>query len=228
MEGVLLCGTDQEEDARYCRFCGHQLKKSKLPLTVLIAVIAVIGLAAVGIQLAGSHGAEAQTAPPEQSQVQNQTQSQTQSEQQIVAQTEEKSEPTYEIFYENCTWQEAFDRCVEMGGKLVTFETEEEYQKVLSRLDINKIYYIGAGRAENSTSYCWVNADRTLSGETLNGSSHWLDGEPSLSEGDVGEYYVNLFYLKKQGKWVWNDIPNDTIAVAPNYKDKIGYICEFE
>ncbi len=224
MQTCPRCGTDQEDEARYCRFCGHRLKKSKIPLIVLAVAIAAVGLAAAASQLAGSHSTGAQTASPEQNQVQNEPQT----EQQTIGQMEEESEPTYEIFYENCTWQEAFDRCVEMGGTLITFETEEEYQNVLSRLDTKKIYYIGAGRAENSSSYYWVNSDRTLSGETLDGSSHWLDGEPSLSEGDVGEYYVNLFYLKKQGKWVWNDIPNDTIAAAPNYKDKIGYICEFQ
>ena len=33
---------------------------------------------------------------------------------------------------------------------------------------------------------------------------------------------------QKEGKWIWNDAPDDKIAVIPNYAGKQGYIIEFE
>lgn len=225
MQTCPRCGTDQEDGARYCRFCGYALKKkSVLRIAVPIIVVAIV-LVGVGIGLFSGESSENLSG-------QNQNTQSTVQQAEWEMQEEEsepvESESVYQIIYGNYTWQEAFSRCRILGGSLVTFETEEEYQKVLSQLDTDKIYYIGAGRAENSTSYYWVNPDLTLSDQSLDGSVHWMDGEPSLSEGNIGEYYVNLFYLKMEGRWVWNDIPNDTIAVAPNYRDRIGYICEIQ
>ena len=39
---------------------------------------------------------------------------------------------------------------------------------------------------------------------------------------------MNLYFFKDENRWVWNDVPNDTIAVVPSYSGKVGYIVEYE
>ena len=39
---------------------------------------------------------------------------------------------------------------------------------------------------------------------------------------------MNMFYMKKTDKWVWNDAPDDVLEVASFYSGTIGYICEYE
>ena len=39
---------------------------------------------------------------------------------------------------------------------------------------------------------------------------------------------MDMFYVSKLEKWVWNDAPNDILSVAAGYSGKIGYICEYE
>ena len=42
------------------------------------------------------------------------------------------------------------------------------------------------------------------------------------------EEYLDLLYYKNEGRWTWNDAPNDILAVVPSFSGRIGYICEYE
>lgn len=136
----------------------------------------------------------------------------------------------YQVIEADCTWLDAYDRCIESGGHLVTFETDDEYDYVKDLLSNNSkgtVYYIG-GKYDND-GYYWIVPDNKSTGDILDGQEYWLPGEPSyVDENGIKEEYMCMLYIKSDDKWGWNDIPNDVISVAANYKGILGYVCEFE
>ena len=145
---------------------------------------------------------------------------------------------TYELIVEDVTWIQAYQKCLEKGGYLVRINSDEEYQAILQQISDedkrNIMFWLGGARSsEESEDYRWVYEDEAYGDIVLNGEdpylSYWLSGEPSyFSEtGDV-EMYMNMFFVSKEGRWVWNDAPDDLIAVADFYVGTVGYICEYE
>lgn len=121
---------------------------------------------------------------------------------------------------------------------MVRINSDEEYQAVLQQIGAEdkkniKFWLGGARSSEESEDYRWVYEDGTYGDIILNEEdpyrSYWLSGEPSYSgeAGDV-EMYMNMFYVSKEGRWVWNDVADDLIAVADFYAGTVGYICEYE
>lgn len=144
--------------------------------------------------------------------------------------TAEVSKSEYEFVEADCNWQEAYDACIANGGHLVSMETDEEYQRVIALLEAKSyrgiLFYIGALRKDNDKEYHWITDDTNA----INRVDNWLEGEPSFRDVnlEVDEHFVELFYSYESEKWVYNDIPDDPIKYVPNYKGKIGYICEYE
>lgn len=145
---------------------------------------------------------------------------------------------TYELIVSDMTWTQAYEDCIARGGHLVRINSEEEYQAILQQIsqeDKNNIkFWLGGTRDADSHEYHWVYEDGTYGDEVLNGNdkyaSYWLSGEPSYEDEAVGsqEMYMNMFYMKKEDRWVWNDVPDDLIAVVNTYAGTVGYICEYE
>ena len=92
---------------------------------------------------------------------------------------------------------------------------------------------IGARRALDSQNYYWVDDNNVTYGNILNSPDYWafqewMANEPSFKDGDTIEAYMDIFYFSDQNRWVWNDVPDDIIAIAPYYTETIGYIVEYE
>lgn len=157
---------------------------------------------------------------------------------------EEPEEPdeegvhTYELLVSDVTWTQAYEDCIARGGYLVRINSEEEYQAILqqiSREEKNNIkFWLGGRRDADAHEYYWAYEDGSHGDEVLNGedkyASYWLSGEPSYEDEAVGsqEMYMNMFYMKKEDRWVWNDAPDDLIAAVNTYAGTTGYICEYE
>lgn len=145
----------------------------------------------------------------------------------------------YEIFTEDITWTEAYEKCRQMGGYLARIDTEEENDHICALLNskgVNGIAYIGGRRDPDSMEYYWVGNDGELYDYDISYGEFykfWLDDEPSYKDEvdgkTVDECYMSMLYKKNEGKWYWNDISNDVRALAPKYyTGKISYICEYE
>lgn len=112
-------------------------------------------------------------------------------------------ESKYEIVLDNCTWIEAQAAAAAKGGKLVTLETEDEYQYILHLIaekDVsNAFFYLGARRDANGTEYHWTDRNNELYGEPLNAESAWCDslwepGDPNYEWNGDPETVVILYY----------------------------------
>ena len=145
----------------------------------------------------------------------------------------------YELIVSDVTWTEAYNNCISKGGYLARINSDEEYQMILQQI-VNEgkekvKFWIGGKRdIGNSYDYYWIYEDGSYGEDILNKDdkylSYWLEGEPSYKDDatNMEEQCMNMFYLEKAGRWVWNDAPDDIIAAASFYSGTIGYICEYE
>lgn len=148
----------------------------------------------------------------------------------------------YEFNIVDCTWTEAYNISAAVGGHLVRFETEEEYYEVLRQIEARGYqdikFWIGGCRKWRGPYYYWapfpdpeaMPADDALDLNEGEYSSFWLEGEPSLYDPDTDsdEDKMNMFYMKSQNRWVWNDVPDDVLSVAGFYSGHMGFIIEYE
>ncbi len=143
----------------------------------------------------------------------------------------------YELVIKDITWNEALKECENMGGYMLHINSQEEYDTVVKLLDekgYTGIVYLGGMRQLNSNDYYWVDgafvptSDDILNREDM--LKYWLKGEPSYRDVSdsysVDEQYMCMINRKESG-WVWNDIPDDVLSLAPNYyKGRLAFICE--
>ncbi len=148
----------------------------------------------------------------------------------------------YEVIVDDCTWEEAYQNCLSMGGYLARINSKEEFDYITKKVvekekDYSKKqYYVGMRRDVNSDAYYLVNENNELVGNRLdNGytswaNSLWMSKEPSYYDSTlkIEETCVSIFKYKETNKWVMNDIPSNLVVQVPSYKGKLGYICEFD
>ena len=148
----------------------------------------------------------------------------------------------YEVIVDDCTWEEAYQNCLSMGGYLARINSKEEFDYITKKVvekekDYSKKqYYVGMRRDVNSDAYYLINENNELVGDRLdNGytswaNSLWLSKEPSYYDSTlkIEETCVSIFKYKETNKWVMNDIPSNLVVQVPSYEGKLGYICEFD
>ena len=156
-----------------------------------------------------------------------------------VIHADNKSIHDYEVITADITWEEAFEDCIRRGGYLCRINTEEENEKIKQMLDENNIkgvVFLGGLRTPDSHDYHWIDSNREAFDETINSDDnmkYWLDGEPSFSDHvddeEISECYMSIIYPGSLKDWVWNDVSNDVLSLAPDYyTGRLSYICEYE
>ena len=154
--------------------------------------------------------------------------------------SEEQKIHRYILVQKDCTWDEAFKECKKMGGYLARVNTEEEWDYITRLIEEEgkeKVqFFLGARRNTNEKEYYWVDENNGFLGDRLDNNESqwcrdvWLKGEPSYYDSSVkkDEDRLDTFYYSQKGRWVFNDVPNDVLEAVPQFKGKIGYICEIE
>ena len=135
----------------------------------------------------------------------------------------EKPDVKYEIFVENVTWEQAKKLCEDKGGHLATVRTDEQLAEIIALAESKRAQFVwlGAYRASNSHWYY-------VTGDALS-YTQWDKGEPSAVDMDgTREDYLLLWYRTNTQTWSYNDMRNDPISVAPGYKGKLAYVCEYD
>lgn len=133
----------------------------------------------------------------------------------------------YEVFKEALTWEEATERCQQMGGHLATITSQDEMDLLIQMAEAEDISYVWLG---GYTSYDNVG---NVFGHWVTGEDFtfqiWSKDEPSRVDLDgVEEWYIMLWNVPSLGGWSWNDQRNDPVSVSSAMAEKMGFICEFE
>ena len=207
-------------------------KKRPKTYIVIIALCAVLAIAAI-IYNSVSDKNDAnvkQTLPPityitpEPTETPERTET---DEPEETSKPEETPEPTekvstYQIFTENVSWDEAEQKCKDLGGHLVAINDEEEYNKVCELLGTVSAKYVWIGCYRSSAGIMtWTN------GEEID-YYNWAYREPSYKDSYDGtaEDYIMLA-RQSDGSWKYNDSRMDPMAdYARYYSGNIAYICE--
>ncbi len=133
--------------------------------------------------------------------------------------SETPREHGYELVIEDVSWTEAAEKCKEMGGHLVTINTQDEFDTVVKMAEEAGVPRIWIGCHRVDGELVWEN-DET-------GIEVWAKGEPSYVDinDQVAEDYIMLW---DNNGWGYNDNRNDPIADYPEwYSGTVGFICEY-
>lgn len=133
-------------------------------------------------------------------------------------------EPTYQVIREDLTWEQASERCVELGGHLATVKNDEEFEeiKTLAEMSGARYFWLGGYRGVNDEWY-YVTGEKMTYAE-------WDTNEPSSYDDDgTEENYLLMWHSITRDVWCFNDARNDPISVLPaSYSGNIAFVCQFD
>ena len=112
----------------------------------------------------------------------------------------------YEIYDDLLTWEQAKEKCEEMGGHLATITSQEEQDVITNAIQsaVRDSFYLGAE----------IGKDTWITGEPIE-YTNWAEGQPDNSKGVEDIYEI---YNKSGG---WNDSDRTRLYGR-------GFICEYE
>jgi VWFA-related protein len=133
----------------------------------------------------------------------------------------------YQLVKECLTWEEASQRCQEMGGHLATITSQDEMDLLVGMAEDAGCKYLWLG---GYTSY---DSSGNVFGHWVTGEDFsyeaWAADEPSRVDQDgTEEWYIMLWNIPSLGGWTWNDQRNDPAAAVASMADEMAFICEFE
>lgn len=142
---------------------------------------------------------------------------------------------SYELFVDDCSWEDAVRKCEQKGGYLASLTSDEEFEiveKMIRKEDLtNVVFYVGA----EYSNYQWQWTEPGLTQRTCVNQAYykyWLNSGPSykdkLPDGrEIDETCVELLYRKSDDAFYLNDVVDDVVYFYPSFKGKMGYICEY-
>lgn len=132
----------------------------------------------------------------------------------------------YELIMDDISWEEANQKCKEMGGHLASITSQEEMDIITELAEKKGAKYVWLG------GYTSVNNNQVyghwITGEAFDFTA-WYPDEPSRNDMDgTPEMYLMLWCIKDQ--WSWNDQRNDPIKDTglKYFNGKTAYVCEYD
>lgn len=133
----------------------------------------------------------------------------------------------YELIRESLSWEEASQRCQEMGGHLATITSQDEMDQLVQMAEAAGVKYVWLGGTTSHDDAGNV-FGHWVTGEDFTYQA-WSDGEPSRVDLDgTEEWYIMLWNIPSLGGWTWNDQRNDPAAAVAAMAKDMAFICEFE
>jgi len=134
----------------------------------------------------------------------------------------------YTVYVDDVSWQQAADKALQMGGHLLTINSQEEFDAVCAVLD-----------SIPSIQFAWLGASRDASGKWMSVTGEeitffkWDVGEPSGTDRDgTAENYLMLWKISHPGytgEWRYNDTRDNPVALRPAaYSGKIAFLITFD
>ena len=124
----------------------------------------------------------------------------------------------YKLFVEPVTWDEAAQRCAQLGGHLVCITSVEKQNFLYGMIRRNPIalnIWLGGTSTSGNVKWC--------SGEAAT-YTNWRDGRPDRQSAGVS--YLNMLVCEKWGyKGVWDE-RGSGLDTNPDWKQ--GYVCEWD
>ena len=122
---------------------------------------------------------------------------------------------------EDISWEDARDKCAQMGGRLAVINDEAEFNMVMEAVKNTNATRLWIGCFKFDGAIVWIDGEA---------SSYypWAANEPSGygSTDGASEDYIMLW--KYIDGWKYNDSINDPAGDYPQwYSGSIGYICEY-
>lgn len=135
-----------------------------------------------------------------------------------------ETEPSYQVYIEDVTWEQAKERCEALGGHLATIKSDAELSAVIAKVEEAGAKFIWLG-AKRDSDNVW----RYVTGEQMT-YGVWDTGEPSAFDSDgTAENCLLMWYSRTRDMWCFNDTRNDPISVLPRtYSGKTAYVCQFD
>ncbi len=132
----------------------------------------------------------------------------------------------YKVYNDSISWDEAKEKCEEMGGHLLTITSQEEQFFVTGIISqqTNNCYWLGATNSADGSTWKWV------TGEAFD-YTNWKSGEPNNE--NYSENYLEIFAKTYDDISVgqWNDIMidgrNGKLSKEFYSSSSVGYICEW-
>lgn len=133
----------------------------------------------------------------------------------------------YELIQESLSWEEASQRCQEMGGHLATITSQDEMDRLVQMAEAAGVKYVWLGGTTSHDDAGNV-FGHWVTGEEFTYQA-WSVGEPSRVDLDgTEEWYIMLWNIPSLGGWAWNDQRNDPAAAVVSMAKDMAFICEFE
>src|SRR5699024_6650756 len=77
----------------------------------------------------------------------------------------------YEYYIDNCSWEEAYQKCRAQDGYLVRIESAEEFETICKEIRAkgmqDYMFFIGGRRDPGSSSYYWIDENNVTTGEPI-------------------------------------------------------------
>lgn len=150
----------------------------------------------------------------------------------------------YELIIADVTWHEAQNLCLENGGYLATITTLDEQDAIVAQIKAENMqdtqFFVGwRGYEKIGNDWLnerWINSDGSFTYAFERGFSEYYAPDYDDRKNEWEDWNRNdidckcglVRYYDEEDRIFLFEAPDDILKLSPEYKGKLGYICEFD